>query len=467
MSNFYNPSLSDTFKSRFQPPELLNLVKSDNNTEQIITEATDKLNTFKESAALVKDLCYAIDSNGLMPDGSSITLRDFVTSNEIKEFVEPVIETYIRSPISPLAQISSLFDEIDMVNSVEIDVKSFGSFDVGEVAEGGTVPMRIFDVNAAGERLALGFKKYGVGIGLTDEAIKADNWGFLAHWMKEARNAFIRNRERKAMVAIDLKGMILQDNNGQSLLGPTRGRSMSGAFNGTISPADLAMDLAWAQMREIYYDTIMINPMAYMLFKLYFNQSSTKLPSDVNFYKPSRGAAAPGWPSSSNKFYKRAPGTFGNPSMTDPLGLLENGFPNLAMYGATFEDDLFNVGSPIKIIVSPWVPYKLITAGDAKDKYLTNLYLIDSNNVGAFFNRSGPTVTEWKQAANDVNFWKIVEYFGIGIYNRGNGVGIIKNIVVDSSYDINFTYNLTTAPAIYPAYSPNGTPDGAFTGLFA
>ncbi len=463
----YNPILSDTFKERFQKIKVADLAKIDVNNEEDRKRVTDKQEEFDESAKFVSDLCHAIDSNGLMPDGSYITLRDFVTSNEIKQFVEPVIETYIRNPISPVTQIANLFDEIPVVKAVDVDVKSFGSFDVAEVAEGGTVPMRIFDVNATGERLALGFKKYGVGIGMTQEAIDADSWGFLSYWMQEARNAFARNRERKAMVALDLKSIIIQDNNGPSQLGPTRGRGISGAFNGTLSPADLAMDLAWANMRDIYYDTIMINPMAYMMFKLYFTESTTRLPSDINFYKPARGKAAPGWPYTNNKFFKRGPGAFGNPTMTDPLGLLENGFPTLAMYGATFEEDIFDTGSPIKIIVSPWVPYKAITDGNAKDKYLTNLYLIDSNNVGAFFNRFGPKVTEWDSPANDVNFWKIVEQFGIGIYNKGSGVGVIKNIVIDSSYDFNFTYNITTEPTAYPAYSSGENPDAMFTGLFA
>ena len=466
--NKYNPLISDTFKHRFQGASLAELYNKD--SDAAMNQYDDHQNELIAAADVVKSICYAIDNNGYLPDGVKISLKDIaVTSSQIQQFVEPVIETYVRSSYEPYTNISALFDDINVPKPVEINMKSFGKFDVAEVAEGGTVPMRIFDVGGAGERLALGFKKYGVGVGLTKEAIEADNWGFLKYWLNEAGKAFARNREKKAMVALELKAQTLMDNNGTSLIGPTRGRGISGAFNGTITPADLALAIAYGQMRDINFDTVLMNPMAWMMFKLYFGANTgTQMPGDANFYKPKRGKAAPGWPSSSNKFFKEAPGKFGNTSMgNDPIGLLYNGTPNFAMYGATFEDDIFNVGSPLNIMISPWVPYKQVEAGGAIGKFYTNLYLLDSENVGAFFNKYGPTISEWDDKSNDSTFWKVIEAFGIGVYNRGIGIGAIRNIIIDTSYDFKYTYNISSAPAEYPVYEPGGAPNDFWTNLFS
>lgn len=468
MLNKFNPLLSDTFKTRFKAPSLNDImsnIKNDGNDDYYNTKVAE----FNEQIENVQYLCSAIDNSGVLPDGTIVSLKDVaMTSSQIQQFVEPTIETYIRESITPFTNISALFDEIDVPKPVEINMKAFGSFDVADIAEGSPVPMRIFDVAGSAERIALGFKKYGAGISLTKEAIESDNWGFLKYWLNEAGKAFARNREKKAMIALSMKSQILMDNNGASLLGPTRGRGISGAFNGTLTPADLAMTIAHGQVRDVNYDTILMNPMAWMMFRLYFGSlTSTKLPGNVGFYKPPKGGPAQGWPSSTNKFFKEAPGKYGNPSMTDPLGLLTGGYPNFAMLGATFQDDPFNVGSPINVIISPWVPYRQITDGSAKDKYVTDIYLIDSSNVGAFFNRYGPTITEWDDKSIDAVNWKVVESFGVGIYNRGNGIGVIKNIIVDTSYDINLTWNITTQPADYGVYVPGATPNDAWTDLFS
>lgn len=153
------------------------------------------------------------------------------------------------------------------------------------------------------------------------------------------------------------------------------------------------------------------------------------------------GSYAPGWGTSFNGFGERLTAT-GNPGIdpTNPalkLGVSAYGTSlsenhNLAMLGNTFNIPPSNqFPGPLKVIVTPHVGYRKATTPDT---YVTDIYLIDSQNCGVLGQKELPTVSEFTDPWRDIQVTKVHEKFGFAILEQGKSIAIAKNIVVGKNY---------------------------------
>jgi hypothetical protein len=108
----------------------------------------------------------------------------------------------------------------------------------------------------------------------------------------------------------------------------------------------------------------------------------------------------------------------GNPSSAVLSALSEysqtlTSAPNLPSY--------FNI--PLRIIVSPYMKY------DPRTK-LTDILMFDSAELGALIVDEDVTTEEFDDPSVDIRKIKLRERYGIGIFNEGNAIAVLRNIKV-------------------------------------
>ena len=64
---------------------------------------------------------------------------------------------------------------------------------------------------------------------------------------------------------------------------------------------------------------------------------------------------------------------------------------------------------------------------------LTDIILFDRSNLGALVVKDEIQTAEWKEPFRDVTKMKIWESYAIAILNQGQGIGVLRNIRVDSN----------------------------------
>jgi hypothetical protein len=106
------------------------------------------------------------------------------------------------------------------------------------------------------------------------------------------------------------------------------------------------------------------------------------------------------------------------PSSLTPSTLLQypqtiNSAPVLPSYGP----------GPLRIIVSPFVAF------DPRRK-LTDVYMFDSNELGALIVDEDITTDEWDDPKVDIKKIKMRERYAIAILQEGQAIGCIKNVHV-------------------------------------
>jgi hypothetical protein len=100
------------------------------------------------------------------------------------------------------------------------------------------------------------------------------------------------------------------------------------------------------------------------------------------------------------------------------------------------------------IIVTPYMPYYSATNS-------TDIILCDRSELGILIVDEEVTTDSWTDLARDIEKIKFRERYGLAIQNEGKGVGMLKGVVLDRSYD--FGDQLTVS--VTPGDALSGDPD--------
>ena len=157
--------------------------------------------------------------------------------------------------------------------------------------------------------------------------------------------------------------------------------------------------------------------------------------NQVVSFRPPNGDRNRGWSQLNTPLGLHWEGGMGNSSM-DPtlakLGLNPYSREN-AMLGATFNIAPRNFPTPLKIILSPYVPLRRIGSG-ATAKYVTDIIFAEQGEAGIFVRKDEPMTDRFSDTWKEVVKVKIREEIGIGVLNQGKAVRIVKNAVIDRNY---------------------------------
>lgn len=403
---------------------------------------------------MISSLASAVTNDGLFVDEASgdkrvirqLGFSDIITSKEFYQLMPEVVERILMDTVPYQPIISSLlFQEVPVPRATTYTFSQMGSFEAAEIAEGQEYPEQKFDQFERGYRVEVPIKKYGMRIKVTDEVIENDLFGIFNLWLNKAKQALIQRREIVCHDAIQGLGEVVFDNAtpSASLYGSLTGRAFDGSQNGTITITDILDQYARLQELGFTPDTLFMHPFAWKMFATDPEMRNTILSGMMNegSYLP-QGQPSNIWTQLNNPLGLRYNAT-GNPGLTtpytDPNGIVMKLGPNpftqeLGLMGNTYNIPPGYLPAGLRVVVSPYVRLVKMTSGPAAGKYVTDMIMADSREVGIILRHNQPKTEEWRDPNIDAQNLKIMERYGAALLNQGKAVNIIKNVVVDKSH---------------------------------
>ena len=405
------------------------------------------------------ELTSLIKNNGWLPGAdrtsdSRLSIEDAITSAELGPWVKHSIVEIMMEPMEPMLNLTPLLDTIPAPDGItEFRLPALSAFTVHKVTE--LEGYREERVTTGGGMATAAIDKWGVMISLTQEAIKASNWNLLGYLAREAGRAFARRKETEIAKHITNISVPAFDNlnPSQSTLGITTGRDITLSANGTLTMDDLFNAYHLLIQRGFVPDTLICHPLTYLMFvrdpvlraftfmngggPLFGNYSGSAVnvsgvPDAVKGVLSkgfSRGQLGTGADSSA-------------PTLKDFNVNALSSAPNLPL-GLPF---------PLRIVTSRFMPYDPATK-------LTDIVLCDSRSLGALIVGSGIVADEWEDKYFETFKMKWSEKWGLFMYNEGQGVITLKNVLCDQNFYAPETARPWYDPtSLTPITSSSGSP---------
>jgi len=405
------------------------------------------------------ELTSLIKNNGWLPGAdrtsdSRLSIEDAITSAELGPWVKHSIVEIMMEPMEPMMNLTPLLDTIPAPDGItEFRLPALSAFTVHKVTE--LEGYREERVTTGGGMATAAIDKWGVMISLTQEAIKASNWNLLGYLAREAGRAFARRKETEIAKHITNISVPAFDNlnPSQSTLGITTGRDITLSANGTLTMDDLFNAYHLLIQRGFVPDTLICHPLTYLMFvrdpvlraftfmngggPLFGNYSGSAVnvsgvPDAV------KGVLSKGF--SRGQLGTGADGS--SPTLKDFNVNALSSAPNLPL-GLPF---------PLRIVTSRFMPYDPATK-------LTDLVLCDSRSLGALIVGSGIVADEWEDKYFETFKMKWSEKWGLFMYNEGQGVITLKNVLCDQNFYAPETARPWYDPtSLTPITSASGSP---------
>jgi len=405
------------------------------------------------------ELTSLIKNNGWLPGAdrtsdSRLSIEDAITSAELGPWVKHSIVEIMMEPMEPMLNLTPLLDTIPAPDGItEFRLPALSAFTVHKVTE--LEGYREERVTTGGGMATAAIDKWGVMISLTQEAIKASNWNLLGYLAREAGRAFARRKETEIAKHITNISVPAFDNlnPAQSTLGITTGRDITLSANGTLTMDDLFNAYHLLIQRGFVPDTLICHPLTYLMF--------VRDPVLRAFTFANGGGPLFG------NYSGSAVNVSGVPDAVK--GVLSKGFARGQLgTGAdgsapTLKD--FNVNAlssapnlplglpfPLRIVTSRFMPYDPATK-------LTDIVLCDSRSLGALIVGSGIVADEWEDKYFETFKMKWSEKWGLFMYNEGQGVITLKNVLCDQNFYAPETARPWYDPtSLTPITSSSGSP---------
>ena len=426
-------------------------------TDEFLTEVASL------DAEKVSDVLHAF-STGKMPNGNE-KITDVLKSTDFPDVFYAASEILLKSRLYPQANISqNLFTSIPYSgDNTTLTIKTIGGIKIEEVAEGSEYPEASTATNDQTYRIHLEIKKYGAKLAATRELINSDNWGIYAASLAQLGDEIAMLREKLCIQKLNNEaGFVLIDNNNPSAsaLGTATGRGITGAQNGALGVDDIFEVMAYMNQRGYHVDTVVIHPFAWMTWARDPEIRETVLGAGA--FTPQGGNAAQGWGDpfgglghpysrfgsgiASTTPASAQGGAFNTVSpFHKKLGIDPYGYPDLTPIGATYYTNPRYSAWPLKIVVSPLVPFYKISTGVGAGKYATNIIFADSRKTGLLLEKESPVLEKWSDPEREIDFVKVRTRFGLALMEQGRSVGIAKNVIIDRTYAFDNVNSVTLA----------------------
>lgn len=378
-----------------------------------------------------------------------ITLEDFITEPDLKPFTKHVISTIVMEAIQPaLMIVDNLFATINVgVVSEIFNIQTVQEINVGPVSQGGDYPVANLSFAETDNAIQTKIQKIGAQLLVAKDVIKSNQIGLTTMWLRLAGRALAKYKENLAIKYLAQQGVVVFDNTSPSTstFGTTTGRGIDGKANGSFTINDFQNMYVYGMMRGLNLDTLVVHPLAWRVLSLDSKMSEVILKNSKviapNNFPIGKGAA--GFP---DPFRGRGLRTFGTGNVGEGVNAYTNNLTgtNASFYTMPAGDAL---PTPVKVLVSHLVPYRVITTPGQPDQYVTSILMADSAQCGILYQKGGVTTYEIANENDDRPYnLKISEEYGFGMFAQGKGIIEAKNIVVDQNYQFGNTNSVSLDP---------------------
>jgi len=368
---------------------------------------------------------FIFQNNGVSPDGSArMKIEDMIATQTASQWMPKVISNIVKESMEPILVGTRLLQRINYSYGQVITFGAMGAMTAADIPEGGEFPERSVQPGGATVQATVG--KSGLAVKFTDEMIRYSQFDVMGLHLREAGRALARHKELKIFNMIRNMGVKVFDNVSPtaSIKGVTTGRDLTGSGNGSITMDDVFDTFAQVMVQGFVPDTLLMHPLTWIMF--------VKDPVLRTFAINSGGGT----------FFA---GWTGNPNQVSWMNSLRGGMAggagqnivpggNAAGLSATEVEGYHPqmdsapvlpnyLGLPFRIIVSPFVYF------DPR-RMLTDIYVFDSNELGALVVDEEVQTDEWTDPRNDIRKVKLWERYGLAMFHEGQQAAVIKNVHV-------------------------------------
>jgi hypothetical protein len=397
--------------------------------------ANDKLVMERTIRDIMAGVSSFTDENG---ESHTYDVKDVLRNADLVPLTQETISRIMVDEIEPDSVIyDTLFTEIGVTRGGTFQFTSTGELVAGPVGEDGEYPETNFAFGIQGYRIMAQVQKYGLAVRIAQDVLEDNLIDVVGMWLRKARNALVRNREKMAWDEVKKYGTI-EYNNAAPTTSPkvrtTTGRGIDGVQNGTLSLNDLLELYTQAMIDGYNLDTLIMHPFAWQMFMVDPEMKEIILNNNtVVTFRPPQGGLFTRMkvlegPNGLGLTYGKGQG---NPMMDPSTGKL---FPDpfvrtMMALGAQMQIKPHVWPTPLTIIVSPFVPIKAVG-----NNYVTDMVFAEAGECGVVFRKDDPIVEQFDLAQKEQVMIRMKESFGMGVMNQGKAIRIAKNIVVDRNY---------------------------------
>jgi hypothetical protein len=375
-----------------------------------------------------KQYAYTWLNNGQLPTGEPgniVSIEDAIAVPNTSVWLPKVIQNIVKEAVEPMLVGTSLLQRIEYHYGQTITFPAVGALDAADIAEGQAYPERQLSIGGATVTASIG--KSGLAVKVTEEMIRYSQFDVINMHLRAAGRALARHKEKKVFNFIRSMGVVCFDNLNptSSVFGVTTGRDLDGSANGSVIVDNIFDAYSQILMQGFTPNTLLMHPLTWSMF----------VKDPVMRLMMLNGAGGTFFATHSGNPSGRAPwdnssqgglgvtgaqeiipgGNAGSQTATPLEGYPQtlNSAPNLPGY----------FPFPFRIIVSPFVNFNPATK-------LTDIMLFDSNELGALIVDEDIMTDEWTDPSVDIRKIKLRERYGVGIFNEGMAIGVMRNVKV-------------------------------------
>lgn len=353
-----------------------------------------------------------------------IAREDFADSQFSLEqplVIPRVISQIVRESVEPTIALTPLLQRINYSAGTSITFPAIGNaFVASDIPEGGEYPEATMEF--AGQVTAT-IGKSGIAVKMTEEMIRYSMFDVMSMHLRGAGRALARHKEAKVSAMIEAAA---QDEFNNIKAGGTRttGRDVAGALNGTLSVEDLFRMYASMVDDGFVPNALIMHPYGWLSFAM--NPALRQL----------------GFHSNSGMF-NAAQGGVGAAEAWRVGGLnQETKFSNPQEVATTMAPVPAGLPVPLRIIVSPFIPF---VAASGSNPAHTDIYMVDTNELGVLVVDEDVTTDEFSDPARDIKKIKLRERYAVENINNGLGIRVARGVAIDSQYELFPSVQLTKA----------------------
>ncbi len=391
--------------------ELTKILFADNEEFQKKIEDADKI------SAKARMVSRIIDNNGYVDPldayyapQKKFAIKDLLTTPDAPLVWPKVISEKVIRAVEPNLVLAAMLRRIDDPDADVITFPIFssmgGRFEVGETGE----YQRLSITSAGVVRATVG--KHGLIVDISEDIIRKSKYDLLRYHLEEAGKALARWKEIQVAEMLRDNAVVVFDNDDAGK-DNTTGLDASGAANGGLSLDDVMKLCVTLIDQGFNPDTIIVHPLAYQIFMLNGELRSI-------FWAHNAGVLY-NWPSAKE---------IQNPDLASEEPFQPHGYNLTSIEFPGF------FGKPMKIVLSPFVPYDA-TSNPPK----TDIYVVDSSNFGFLVQAEGVTTEEFRDPERDIQSIKLKERYAIVPAFGGKAIVAAKNVNVVKTYSFDAFYS--------------------------
>jgi len=354
-----------------------------------------------------------------------VKFEDAMSTTNMAPLLPQTIVQIIKEAQEPLLVGPSLLDRITHKVGQTITFPAIGALTAEDVAEGQAYPE--VQLQIGGATVTANINKSGLAFKFTDEVIRYSQWDILGLTLRAAARGLARHKEVKIFNYIRSMGVITHDNvnPATSYFGTCSGRDLDGSPNGAAIMDDLFDAYAQVITQGFIPNTLLMHPLTWVMWiKDPVLRAFALASGGGSFfanYSGSANATAP-WSNGPQGMLG-----MGNGQMIVPAGSINGDEASGVLDHPQTLTSSPNIPGyfpyPLRIIVSPFIPFDPGTR-------TTDIYLFDSSRLGALIVDEELMTEEWDDPSVDVRKIKLHERYGIGIYEEGQAIAVMRNVVV-------------------------------------